>query len=84
MTDTTPTTQPDITSGTTLGATTLPDRRLIRVTGEDVRGFLQGLVTQDVIGLAAGEPDFDTPAPIVEAGIEAIRRAPHLAGHSCF
>lgn len=27
----------------------------------------------DVIGLAAGEPDFDTPAPIVEAGIEALR-----------
>ncbi|GAB4817613.1 hypothetical protein N2152v2_004659 [Parachlorella kessleri] len=28
----------------------------------------------DVIGLAAGEPDFDTPAPIVEAGIEALRK----------
>jgi bifunctional aspartate aminotransferase and glutamate/aspartate-prephenate aminotransferase len=27
----------------------------------------------DVIGLAAGEPDFDTPEPIVEAGIEALR-----------
>jgi len=27
----------------------------------------------DVIGLAAGEPDFDTPAPIVEAGVEALR-----------
>lgn len=27
----------------------------------------------DVIGLAAGEPDFDTPAAIVEAGIEALR-----------
>jgi aspartate/glutamate/aspartate-prephenate aminotransferase len=26
-----------------------------------------------VIGLAAGEPDFDTPAPIVEAGIQALR-----------
>lgn len=26
-----------------------------------------------VIGLAAGEPDFDTPAPIAEAGINAIR-----------
>ncbi len=56
MTDTTPTTQPDIMSGTTLGATTLPDRRLIRVAGEDVRGFLQGLVTQDVIGLAPDHP----------------------------
>lgn len=28
---------------------------------------------QDVIGLAAGEPDFDTPAAIVEAGCDAIR-----------
>eukprot|EP00891_Asterochloris_glomerata_P001876 jgi/Astpho2/1876/fgenesh1_pm.00038_%23_19_t len=28
----------------------------------------------DVIGLAAGEPDFDTPGPILEAGIEALRR----------
>ncbi|HEU0310460.1 MAG TPA: folate-binding protein [Sphingomicrobium sp.] len=31
-------------------ATTLPDRALIRLRGEDVRGFLQGLVTQDVAG----------------------------------
>lgn len=28
---------------------------------------------KDVIGLAAGEPDFDTPEPIAEAGIRAIR-----------
>ena len=28
----------------------------------------------DIIGLAAGEPDFDTPAPIIEAGIDALRR----------
>ena len=28
----------------------------------------------DVIGLAAGEPDFDTPENIAEAGIRAIRR----------
>jgi len=27
-----------------------------------------------VIGLAAGEPDFDTPAPIVEAGVMALRQ----------
>ena len=26
-----------------------------------------------VIALSAGEPDFDTPAPIAEAGIQAIR-----------
>ena len=29
---------------------------------------------KDIIGLGAGEPDFDTPAPIAEAGIEAIRK----------
>ena len=31
-------------------ANTLADRAIIRVSGEDVRGFLQGLVTQDVAG----------------------------------
>ena len=31
-------------------ATTLTDRALIRLSGEDVRGFLQGLVTNDVSG----------------------------------
>ena len=32
-------------------ATTLSDRAVIRLSGEDVRGFLQGLVTQDVAGV---------------------------------
>ena len=32
-------------------ATTLTDRALIRLSGEDVRGFLQGLVTSDVAGV---------------------------------
>lgn len=31
-------------------ATTLADRAVIRLSGDDVRGFLQGLVTQDVAG----------------------------------
>lgn len=31
-------------------ATTLTDRAVIRLSGEDVRGFLQGLVTNDVAG----------------------------------
>ena len=30
--------------------TTLPDRSLLRLSGDDVRGFLQGLVTSDVSG----------------------------------
>src|SRR6185436_20542733 len=28
---------------------------------------------KDIIGLGAGEPDFDTPAHIADAGVEAIR-----------
>ena len=31
-------------------ATTLADRAVIRLSGEDVPGFLNGLVTQDVAG----------------------------------
>src|SRR3954462_13733144 len=31
-------------------ATTLTHRAVIRLSGEDVRGFLQGLVTNDVMG----------------------------------
>lgn len=34
----------------------LADRALIRVAGDDVRGFLQGLVTQDVASLDASVP----------------------------
>ncbi len=41
---------------TTLAVTTLKDRALIRLSGEDVRGFLQGLVTNDVAALAPGAP----------------------------
>jgi folate-binding protein YgfZ len=37
-------------------ATLLPDRALIRVSGEDVRGFLQGLVTQDLNSVHADAP----------------------------
>lgn len=39
-----------------MAATTLIDRALIRVSGEDVRGFLQGLITNDVSLLAKGRP----------------------------
>src|SRR4051812_26528558 len=33
-----------------MAATTLSDRAIVRLSGEDVRGFLQGLVTSDVTG----------------------------------
>jgi folate-binding protein YgfZ len=36
--------------------TMLADRALIRVAGDDVRGFLQGLVTQDVLALEPRAP----------------------------
>jgi hypothetical protein len=39
-----------------MAATTLIDRALIRLSGEDVRGFLQGLVTNDVAALAPDRP----------------------------
>ena len=39
-----------------MAGTTLVDRALIRLSGEDVRGFLQGLVTNDVEALAPGRP----------------------------
>ena len=34
-----------------MAATTLTDRAVVRLSGEDVRGFLQGLVTSDVTGV---------------------------------
>ena len=37
-------------AATTLAATTLADRAVLRLAGEDLRGFLQGLVTNDVAG----------------------------------
>ncbi len=36
--------------------TTLYDRALIRVSGEEARPFLQGLITQDVLSLTEGSP----------------------------
>jgi len=44
-------------SATTLAAaTTLADRAVLRLSGEDVRGFLQGLVTADVAAIAPDAP----------------------------
>ena len=39
-----------------MAATTLVDRALIRLSGEDLRGFLQGLVTNDMNALAPDRP----------------------------
>ncbi len=42
----------------TMPATTLTDRALLRISGEDVRGFLQGLVTQDMAKVQPGQPQW--------------------------
>lgn len=39
-----------------MAGTTLLDRAVLRLSGEDVRGFLQGLVTNDMQALAPGRP----------------------------
>jgi tRNA-modifying protein YgfZ len=39
-----------------MAGTTLVDRTLVRLSGEDVRGFLQGLVTNDTAALAPDGP----------------------------
>ena len=36
--------------------TTLTDRALLRISGEEARSFLQGLLTRDVLTLKADEP----------------------------
>lgn len=41
-----------------MAATTLSDRALVRASGEDVRGFLQGLVTQDTNAVAPQAPQW--------------------------
>ncbi len=43
---------------TLLPATRLEGRALLRISGEDVRGFLQGLVTQDMAAVGAQAPQW--------------------------
>jgi len=49
-----------------------------------IRRFFDIAATmEDVISLGIGEPDFDTPAPIVEAGVAALRNgATHYTSNS--
>jgi len=49
-------TQPDPAATLPDTATRLADRAVLRIAGEDVRGFLQGLVTADTALLAPGAP----------------------------
>ena len=48
--------------------------RVREVPPSGIRRFFDILATMDdVISLGVGEPDFDTPAPIVEAGLASLR-----------
>jgi aminotransferase len=49
--------------------------RVRAVPASGIRRFFDILATMsDVISLGVGEPDFDTPSSIVEAGVESLRR----------
>jgi aminotransferase len=49
-------------------------RRVLGVPPSGIRRFFDILATmEDVISLGVGEPDFDTPRVIVEAGVESLR-----------
>ncbi|HXG27084.1 MAG TPA: aminotransferase class I/II-fold pyridoxal phosphate-dependent enzyme [Candidatus Binatia bacterium] len=49
-------------------------QRVRQVPPSGIRKFFDILATMtDVISLGVGEPDFDTPRPIVEAGVESLR-----------
>ena len=70
-------TTPRVLTGSARGP--LADRalseRVRAVPPSGIRRFFDILATmEDVISLGVGEPDFDTPEPIVEAGIASLRR----------
>src|SRR5215207_11023109 len=49
-------------------------QRVLAVPPSGIRRFFDILATMDdVISLGVGEPDFDTPRSIVEAGVESLR-----------
>src|SRR3954462_5990408 len=49
-------------------------QRVLAVPPSGIRRFFDILATMDdVISLGVGEPDFDTPRVIVEAGVESLR-----------
>src|SRR2546428_12572000 len=52
-------------------------QRVRAVPPSGIRRFFDILATMDdVISLGVGEPDFNTPAPIVEGGTASLRRGP--------
>ena len=73
------TTEPDALPGAPAGdRPALAERalaqRVLAVPPSGIRRFFDILATMDdVISLGVGEPDFDTPRVIVEAGVESLR-----------
>jgi aminotransferase len=62
-----------VTSAASVARTRL-SRRVRDVPPSGIRRFFDVLNSMpDVISLGVGEPDFDTPEPVVEAGIRALR-----------
>ncbi len=59
-------------------------QRALDIPPSGIRKFFDIAATMDdVISLGIGEPDFDTPEPILQAGIEALRRgATHYTSNS--
>jgi len=59
-------------------------RRVGEIQSSAIRSFFDIAATMDdVISLGIGEPDFDTPVPIVQAGIAALQRgATHYTSNS--
>jgi aminotransferase len=50
-------------------------KRIASVPPSGIRRFFDIAATmEDIISLGIGEPDFDTPEPLVAAGVEALRR----------
>ena len=50
-------------------------KRVAELKPSGIRKFFDIVATMDdVISLGIGEPDFTTPKPILEAGIEALRQ----------
>ncbi|MEA3396156.1 MAG: aminotransferase class I/II-fold pyridoxal phosphate-dependent enzyme [Chloroflexota bacterium] len=62
----------------------LVSQRARDIPASGIRRFFDIAATMDdVISLGIGEPDFDTPAPVVQAGIESLQRgATHYTSNS--
>src|SRR5436190_3672138 len=65
-----PTCRPHVTLSVSRRVQRVKPSPTLAVTARAARLKAEG---KDVIGLGAGEPDFDTPAHVAQAGVDAIR-----------